>query len=105
MKMKDPYMLGIDIDNGVPQLLSVLSILRQVTSTDVEIYMTTSKGDESHFHIETTIPTSIIMRRFLGDDPERVEWAMARRSWNGRPPDFLGNSNRKRIKLQIPIGV
>lgn len=100
--MKSPDKLGIDIDDGIPHLLSAVAVIRTL-GIGYEVYMTTSNEELSHFHVETDYPTSIIMRRFLGDDAERVEWALARRCWNGRPPDFLGNGNRKRIKLEIPI--
>ena len=102
--MKPPDMLGIDIDDGVAHMLEVATILRTI-GIDCRIYITTRDSERSHFHVETGYPTSLILRRFLGDDSERMAWAVARACWNGRPPDFLGTANRKRFMLQIPIGV
>jgi len=98
--MKSPDRLGIDVDNGVAHLLTVASVIDALPfGITCEVFITTRKDELSHFHVETNFPTSIIIRRFLGDDEERIKWASCRRKWNGRPPDFLGNANKKRFKL------
>jgi len=104
--MRTPDRLGIDADNGVVHLLTVLSLLDVVYAEPVvEVFITTEDGADSHFHVETDRKTSVIVRRFLGDDDGRIRWALARRCWNGRPPDYLaetkGNRQRKKISISF----
>lgn len=96
--------LGIDVDNGVAQLIDTIAMLKTL-GIQCEAYITTQNDECSHFHIEAELPTSIILRRFLNDDVMRIALALRRPYREGRPQDLLfeWKGNRKRIKLEEHI--
>lgn len=101
--MKRPDELGVDIDGGVVDLCTVLSIMKTLGITGT-VFITRFMDERSHFHVETNHPTSIILRKFLGDDINRIEWALAR-SYSNAPPDYLsdwksGRGERKKISIR-----
>lgn len=102
--MKRPDELGVDVDGGVVDLCTVLSIMKTLGITGT-VFITRFMDERSHFHVETNHPTSIVLRKFLGDDEGRISWALARTCWNGRPPDYLsewksGRGERKKISIR-----
>ena len=102
--MKCPDELGIDIDGGVNDLFTALSIL-EALGIESTVFITRCMDEKSHFHVETSYPTSIILRKFLGDDINRIEWALAR-DYKKTPPDYLsewkhGRGERKKISISI----
>lgn len=103
-----PKVLGADIDNGIEQLVSSISILNALPDgvwRHRELYVfSTGNG---HFHVIAGIPTSIPLRVFIGDDPDRVRYSKLRGKRDGIHYDYLSEekNGRKRVRCNILEGL
>lgn len=103
-----PRILGADIDNGIEQVLSTLSILdalpKGVWRQKAIRVFSTGGG---HFHVIADIPTSIPLRVFIGDDPDRIAYSKLRGLRDGCHYDYLSEekNGRKRVRCNILEGL
>lgn len=101
-------LLKTDLDDGIYNLLDSLAILKVLESIlgktiNISIFITTNKDINSNYHLETNLPSSMIMRKILHDDENRIRWALYRKQVWGYTPDILFSikNGRKRINSKI----
>ena len=103
-----PRILGADIDNGIEQVLSTLSILDALPEgvwrqKAVRVFST----GNGHYHVVAGVPTSIPLRVLIGDDPDRIRYSKLRGKRDGCHYDYLSEekNGRKRVRCTVLEGL
>lgn len=103
-----PKILGADIDNGIEQLVSSISILNALPDgvwrqKAIRVFST----GNGHFHVIAGIPTCIPLRVLIGDDPDRIRYSKLRGLRDGCHYDYLSEekNGRKRVRCNILEGL